>query len=148
MSWSGIRADLKTTLEAISITSPSAKTIKKVYETPPATIQDVPCFIIYPPRAEVTWGEGAARRMYTVRCRLLLSDADLAVAADLVDAFREATVDKIGTTNLKIGTAAPFGVVVRLVIEEAGAIDLGGKKYAGLDCLLTLNIVGAASLAA
>ena len=97
MPWSSARARIVVLLATLKLAEPVLSTIAKVYPTPPPTIGDLPCFVIYPPALKVERGPGIRIKTYTVRLRLLVTDADLEQAADLVDAYREAVVDVFDT---------------------------------------------------
>ena len=136
MAWNpDIRDALVARLAGITVTLPNAQAIKKVYATPPATIQDLPCFIVYPPRREVNRGPAGRQVLYTVRCRCLVTDADLSVGADLVDAFSEATIARI-EGDIKLAEAP----VVGHVCEEGSGFKYGSTNYVGFDLVLTLNV--------
>jgi len=136
MAWKpDIRDALAARLLGVAITLPSTQSIAKVYATPPATIQDVPCFIIYPPRREVNRSAGTRQVLYTVRCRCLVLDADLDVAADLADSFSEATIVRM-EGDFKLAEAP----VVGQTCEEPAAFRYGNTQYAGFDLLLRLNV--------
>src|SRR3990167_8161155 len=134
MAWTDIRAAIVARLELVSITSPVAQTVKKVYATPPPAIQDLPCFIIYPPRAVIARGAGGRTKLYTVRCRLLVKDADLDRAADLADAYREAAIDAFDADVVLFN-----GALAGQDCEEAAGFLYGGVNYTGFDCLLSIT---------
>jgi len=137
MAWINARARIKALLETVSITSPVEQTIKRVYETPPGTVQDLPCFIIYPPALTVERGSSLRIKHYTVRLRLLVSDADLDRAADLVDAYREAVIDVFDGDVTLNGTCTQ---IVGPAVEEAASSSYGGRDFTSIDCLLTVEI--------
>lgn len=147
MGWKEIRDDLVDTLETVAITTPSAMTIKRVYPTPPGTVQDLPAIIVFSPSRHIERSFGGTQRMYAVRCRLLLTDSDKDVGADIVDAFSEALITAFNTNN-KIGATPPYGVIVQQDIAEPGTLTAGGKTYSGFDCTFTLNIRGPETLSA
>jgi len=136
MTWAAARGALATALAAVSITSPISQTVKRVYESPPGTVQDVPCFIIYPPEVRIDRSYGQRDKTYTVRCRLLVSDQDLDQAAALVDAFRESAIDKMDD-NTELGGNAETAFLDR--VTEAQAYSYG-RMYTGLDCFVTIRL--------
>jgi hypothetical protein len=138
MAWREARAQIAAILAAIYITDPVVLAIKRVYTTPPATVQDVPCFIIIPPALKVERGASGLRiKTYTVRIRCLVSDEALDRAHDLVDAFREAIVDAFDSDITLNHTVTQ---IVGPNVEEAGGAKYGSIAYSGMDCLLTVQI--------
>jgi hypothetical protein len=138
MSWLSARARIAVLLGKVELAEPVKSAIAKVYPTPPGTIGDLPCFIIYPPALKVERGQSGLRiKTYTVRLRLLVSDADLDQAADLVDAYREAVVDMFDTD---VRLSDSHTRIQGPTVEEAGQFTYGGRDYTGMDCLLTVII--------
>ena len=139
MAWSDIRARLAVVLDAIAVTSPSAESIKRVYLTSPATVEDLPCFIIYPPAVEVERRPGGWRvnKYGPLRLRCLVRDADVAVAVDFLDAFREAT---IAAFDAEIRLENEATLVQSQRIDEAKAFKYGGRDYVGFDCILGVRL--------
>jgi len=135
--WKDARAELKTILEGVSITSPITETIARVYEFPPAQVQDQPCIIIYPPALDVQRNIGSLRiKNYRVICRLLLRDEDLGRASELADAYREALADKIDDNVTLNGKAT---VVSSQEITAVGNFSEAGYPFFGLDCILGIE---------
>ena len=101
-------------------------------------MQDLPCFIIYPPALdEVERSNGVRKKSYTVRLRLLVKDADLDKAAAFVDSYREAVVNAFDTELTLNGTAK---LITGPRAEEASAFDYAGRSYTGIDFLLGVQI--------
>lgn len=143
MAWADAKARIAVDLAAVAITSPITQTIKKVYTDPPGTIGDTPCFIIYPPALTVSRTSSSLRtKVYTVRLRLLVSDADLSRASALVDAYREAVVDAFDAEVALNFTAT---IIEGPNIEEAASFTYGAKAYTGMDCMLTVRLLEAAN---
>jgi hypothetical protein len=149
--WTDARARIAEHLLAVAITSPSAMQIKKVYTSPPGTVQDTPCFIIYPPavpRNERPSGQ-LRKQTYVVRMRLLVKDADLAQSAELVDAFRSAVLGEDESTpgpfdlHNKLSDASSLNQTCQSIegpiAEEAAGFTYGGTFYTGIDFLLTVH---------
>jgi hypothetical protein len=112
--------------------------MKRVYATPPATVEDIPCFIILPPALKVERGASGLRiKTYTVRMRLLVTDEALDRAADLVDAFREVMIDAFDSD---ITLNATVTQIVGPNVEEARGWLYAGHEFTGMDCLLTVQI--------
>jgi hypothetical protein len=147
MSWrEHVRPALVTILDAVAITEPAALEIKRVYATPPMNIEDLPCFIIYPPARSTARGPATKVKMFTVRCRCLVSDEGLAMAADIIDAFAEA-VDLAFDLKLKPGGAAdPTMFINGFECTEAAAFQypagVGGRSFTGFDLILSLKAIG------
>ncbi len=138
MPWRDARAKLAEALKDVAITEPVEQKVERVYESPPSTVQDVPCFIIYPPAVKVTRGPSGRRtKLYTVRCRLLARDADAERASDVVDAYREALIDRL---DAEITLAQNVSVSDSQDIEEAAGFTYAGTKYIGFDALLKINM--------
>lgn len=142
MAWADAKARIAVDLAAVAITSPVAQTIKRVYADPPESIQDLPCFIIYPPALTVSRGSALRTKVYTVRLRLLVSDEDLSRASALVDAYREAIVDAFDVeTALNLTAETIDGPS----FEEAASFTYGQRQFTGMDCMLTVILVDGVS---
>jgi hypothetical protein len=136
-SWRDSRDRIAALLATVAITEPAENSIQRVYETPPATVQDVPCFIIYPPALTVERGSSLRIKSYTVRLRLLVMDADADRAADFADAFREATIDVF---DADVTLDHKCAQIIGPRIEEAASFAYGGREFIGMDCFLTVQI--------
>jgi len=134
MAWADAKARIVAVLETLEITDSE---INRVYPNPPGTIGDVPCVIVYPPAVTVDRANSVRTKHYTVRLRLLLTDADLAQAAALVDAYREALID-LFDDELTLSTTAT--AIEGPTVEEASSFTYGAKAYTGFDALLTVHI--------
>lgn len=80
----------------LSITSPIAETIKRVYRVPPRqsdSLSDLPCFINTVDLPEVHWGVNAQRnRTYVVGMQLFVDDANKDVGREVALSFLEALI--------------------------------------------------------
>jgi len=137
MAWADAKARIVAVLETLAITEPEAQTIKRVYPNPPGSVTGVPCIVVYPPALEVSRANSVRAKRYTVRLRLLLTDADLSQAAALVDAYREAIID-LFDAELTLSTTAT--AIEGPTVEEASSFTYGAKAYTGFDALLTVHI--------
>ena len=127
MAWAEAKTQIAVVLGGVAVTTPVAQTIKKVYTSPPGTLQDLPCFVIFPPACEIWRGSGGLRRKtYTVRLRLFV-----------VDAYREATMDAF---DVAVTLNATADNIQGPTAEEAAAFEYAGKKYTGMDFLLTVQL--------
>ena len=136
-SWRDSRERIAALLATVSITVPAEKSIKRVDDTPPDTVQDLPCFIIYPPALTVERGSSLRIKTYTVRLRLLVMDADADRAADFADSFREAVIDVF---DADVTLSHKCAQIVGPRVEEAANFTYGGRDYTGMDCFLTVQI--------
>jgi len=142
MAWADAKARIVEILEGVSITEPQSE-IKRVYTDPPGTVQDLPCFIIYPPALTVVRQSSSLRKkVYTVRLRLLVSDGDLATASALVDAYREAVVDAFDADLTLNFTAS---IIDGPNMEEAASFTYGQRQFTGMDCILGITLMEAAN---
>jgi len=142
MAWADAKARIVEVLEGVSITDPESE-IVRVYPNPPGTVQDVPCFIIYPPALTVVRQSSSLRKkVYTIRLRLLVTDADLATASALVDAYREAVVDAFDADLTLNFTAS---IIDGPNMEEAASFTYGQRQFTGMDCILGITLMEAAN---
>lgn len=95
MSWDTARAQLVTILGAVSITTPIAASIKRVYPYRPANQADFPCVVLRNPPGKTLIGRGGATRKvrYDVPIEVYVRDADLQRAGAILDAFEDAITD-------------------------------------------------------
>lgn len=136
-SWRTIRGELVTLLGTVAITAPISSTVKRVYATPPAAIQDVPAAVIFPPSVRTVRGQSLRIKTYRVRIRFLVLDSDLDVGADIVDSYREALIDMFDL-NLTLN-----GNVVTIQgpdIDEAKSVNWAGKDYTMFEAWLGLEV--------
>lgn len=141
LSWLTARAEIAATLTGIAITSPLVQTIQRVYETPPKQVSDFPCLIIMgtakdPPERS----SGLRQRDYTARIRLIVEDADLDRAADIIDAFEEAMIVAFD------GNLTLNGAVSNLIgpsFLEPGFVDVGGQEHRGVDAFVRFRMLDA-----
>jgi len=145
LTWRLARTRIAAILAAIEITDPTDANILRVYETPPATVEDAPCFVILPPALKLERAGGGLRiKTYTVRMRCLVADEAVDRAADLVDAFREAVVDAFDVDLTLAGTATH---IAGPDVEEARGWLYSGREFVGMDFLLTVTIKEARAFA-
>lgn len=131
MSWATAKARIKTVLEGVA-------TIKRVYENPPNTLQDWPCFVIYPPAIENVQRHSGGWRITTYRARLrcITSDQDWDQAAARLDTIREATIDAF---DLDTRLDANVTIIRGPTVEEAVQIPYGERTFLGFDVMLTIR---------
>lgn len=131
LSWASARAEIAAILNGLAIGTPVAQALLRVYETPPKLAADFPCVVIMgiakgePQRAALI-----REREYTCRLRLLVQDADINRAADIIDAFQEAILvafDGNLTLNGKVSNLhGPQW-------QEAETLDVGGQTQQASD---------------
>lgn len=145
MAWRDARGEIKTVLASVNITAPIVKAIAKVYETPPDSIEDDPCFVIYPPAIqEVIRAVSLRIKRYRVRLQLLLQDENKDRASDMVDSFREALVDAFDTKLTLVGKATQ---VTGPEVEEAAGFQYANETFTGFNAFLTVEIKEGVSFA-
>lgn len=113
MAYQDARDHIKTVLAGLSITSPADMKIVRVYEEPPATVEDWPCFIMYGPAGSFQYSVGGAaidEGPETEKVRLVLHDEKPQFAAELVRAFRAALIAAF-KTEATLGGHAELGEV-------------------------------------
>lgn len=140
MDWNDVRAQLKTLLEAVSITEPIEETIARVYEFPPPTVQDIPCFIIGLPALKVERAPSLRIKTYRVRLSLLVRDADVDRAAEIADAYREAILDAFDA-DVTLGGKSTQALAPEF--EEGSGLEYpqgSGNYYVGYQAFLTVEI--------
>lgn len=126
----------------LSITSPVAETIKRVYRVAPKqsdALSDRPCFINTVDVPEVHWGANAQRhRMYTVGMQLVVDDADKDVGREIALSFLEALIvafhDDL-TLNFTCTSQVLRGGSPTLAI-----LTWGGRDYVGLQLFMDVRI--------
>lgn len=134
-NWLTARAEIATLLVTANITAPVASTIARVYETQPKQATDFPCVIIMGAAKRAPQrSSGLRQREYIAHIRLLVQDADVNRAADIIDAFQEAIID-VFDQNLTLN-----GKVSNLngpEWEEPTTLDAGGQTQPGSDGFVT-----------
>jgi hypothetical protein len=80
-------------MTGVSITSPIAASIVRVYQTPPRSVDDTPSVIIVDAARRVLRGNGKREKRYDVRLRLVVRDADRSRGFEIADAFEEALIN-------------------------------------------------------
>jgi len=94
-TWSAARDAIAAILDSVAITVPVATSIKRVYTYRTGAETEFPCVVISsPPAKRVERGPGGYRaKTYDVDLHLMVRDAEIARAADILDAFEEAIID-------------------------------------------------------
>lgn len=138
INWLTARAEIAAILNGVAITSPIASSIQRVFETPPKYVSDFPCvMIVGTAKADPERSSGLREREYTARIRLLVRDADINRAADIIDAFQEAILDAFDqnlTLNSKVSNLnGPQWL-------EAGTLDAGGEDQWGSDAFVRFRM--------
>lgn len=137
-NWLTARAEIASVLTGVAITSPISATILRVFETPPKQVSDFPCVIIVgASKADPIRSSGLRQRDYTARLRLIVNDADINRAADIIDAFEEAIIDAFDA-NLTLN-----GKVSNLNgprWNEPGVVDAGGQDQWGADAFVVFSM--------
>lgn len=140
MAWKDARTEIKALLETVSIAEPIKEAIARVYEFPPPTVEDLPCFIIGLPALKIERGPSLRIRTYKVRLTLLVRDADVDRAAEIADAYREAILD-VFDADVTLGGNCTQALAPEF--EEGSGFEYpggSGKHYVGYDIFLTVEI--------
>lgn len=139
INWLIARAEIATILTGVAITTPLAQSIARVYETPPKIAPDFPCIIIVgTAKGEPERSADIRTREYTSRIRLLVKDADVNRAADIIDAFEEAIVDRFDINLTMNGKVSNLHGPSWL---EPGTLDSGGQDQWGADAFVRFVMV-------
>ena len=138
LSWLTARAEIATIITGVAITAPVSATILKVFETQPAEVPgDMPCVIILGAEKSLDRSSALRRREYIAHLRLVVEDADLGRAADILDAFQEAINDRFDanvTLNGKVtGLVGPDWELP----DAATQSDVGGQSRQAVDGKVT-----------
>lgn len=136
MTWAGARTAIVDVLDGLAITSPSLS-IKRVYEFPPATVQDWPAFILYPPSGSNQHGPSSRFRNYRQRLRLIVSDQDMSQAAAIADAFREVLLSAFDS-NVGLSGHATQALIQDW--DEVGTFPIAEKVFIGFDTFLSVEV--------
>lgn len=140
MAYQDARDRIKTVLEGLSVTTPLAQSIARVYAEPPGTVQDLPCFVMYGSAAgtvEYSAGGASIEESETEHLRLLIRDADLERAAEFTREYRKAL---IAAFKSEAGLGA-HGLIVRLRWEELSGFRYGNKDHAGQDFFIEFLVL-------
>ena len=131
INWLTARAEIASILTGVAITSPISETIHRVFETPQTMISDLPCvMIVGVAKSEPQRSSGLRQREYTARLRLIVQDADIQRAADIIDALQEAITDRFDINLTLNGKVSNLNGPQWL---EAGPVDGGGQDRQGVD---------------
>ena len=130
MSYADAKAEIVTILEGID-------GIKRVYPNPPNTLQDLPCFIIYPAGVEPDDRPNWPVDLYSVLMRLAAHDSDWDQAAAVIEAKRQLVVTTF-RSNKQLGGFAT--VISGPRADPAVQFPYGDRAYLGMDFTLTIRI--------
>lgn len=123
--------------EGTAHASTSKRAVKRVYENPPNTLQDVPCFIIWPGGQENDDRMGGWRvDWHEVRVTLAAGDQEWDRAAAILEAFRPIVVNAFRADPLDGYVTVMTGPRV----EPGGLFDYGRKPYLGQDFTIRFRI--------
>lgn len=130
-TWNAARDALATKLAAVTITSPISASIKKVYKYRPDGETDFPCVVLAsPPAKRVERGPSGLRdKYYDVTMQLLVRDADVDRAAEILDAFEEAIIDAIDDA-VTLGLFSGYHVTRGPDWDAAGYVALSDSTLA------------------
>ncbi len=146
MAWTDAKAAIKTKLEAISITSPITQTIERVMDNPEGQLDpsDTPVFILFPPSGTTEHVPGGWRRVqYTYRTRLMVHDAEVSRASELVEAYIDAVLRAWDDTSDLRGSGVQMVRPPRW--EEPGMFEYGARKFVGVDIMFDITMGEAAT---
>lgn len=131
----------------------SNRIIKRVYEDPPGTIQDTPCFVIFPPPVANELHMGQRWRSYEVPVQCFISDQDKDQEAALIDLARERLIPAFDGATAPLEWANPTGLGVSLgggathaYVKSVGpgaGLEYprnSGKVYAGFEATIFVEI--------
>jgi len=134
INWLTARAEIATILTGVAITSPISASIQRVFQTPPKQLSDFPCVVIVGVQKGEPQRTAAIReREYTARLRLIVRDADLDRAADILDAFQEAIIDRF---DINVTLNGKVSLVHGPLWQEAGTFEAGGQEHPAADGLV------------
>lgn len=140
MAWADVRQRIVDDLAGVAIASPVAATIKRAYEFPPRHLEDVPCFVIYPPSVEIERGPNNRRlKTYQSRIRLFVADEEVATAIEHLEAWREATIDMLDG-EVALGNIGDVVNIVGPSVQEPGTTVYADTPYVTQDFLLTVRV--------
>lgn len=135
MSYADAKAEIVTLLEGIQ--DSNNITIKRVYGSPPNTLQDLPCFVIYPAGIEPDERPNWPVDRYTVLMRLVAHDTDWSQAAAIIERYQRNVITTF-RGNKQLGG---YATVIRGPIASAALqFEYGLKPYLGMDFTLTVRI--------
>ena len=140
MAYADCRSHIETVLEGVAITSPLALSIAKVYDDPPMSLEDVPCFILFGSSGRTNWSLGgvstAGMEEHEERCGLIVHDEDFGRGAELVRAFRLATLTAFQNDQGLGG----HGIVSAFRWEAPEPFTYAGRHYVGQDFFVAFTV--------
>lgn len=126
----------------LTISSPIAETIKKVYRVPPKqsdVLADQPCFINTFDLPDVRFGvNGQRHRTYTVGMQLLVDDVDNDRGREIALAFLESLIVAFQDDLTLAGTAS--SIALRGGSPTLAVLEWGGRAYVGLQLFMDVYI--------
>jgi hypothetical protein len=146
VNWADARNELASILETVAITEPIAASIARVHQTRPKTLAgDLPCIVITSIEKSEERACAIRDRLYNVRLRLLVNDADLYQAHAIIDAFQEA-ISAAFDANVALNGFASS--IQGPTWEEPAHLEEGGMGFNGADGSLLVRLVDAVTYAA
>lgn len=140
---------------ALSVSSPVARTVKKVWPYfPPAdqVVTDTPCFVNTYAVTGVNFESAVRRVRYAVHARLVIYDANSDQAAKIAASFQEPIIDRFGSNILLSGLSGWMVNTLRFESEQPVFFEdlsaASGKALLGLDFFIDLTNSKAATNAA
>jgi hypothetical protein len=126
--WLTARTAIAGILADVTITTPIKASVRRVYESQHANPVDFPCFQIYDvPRRTVRPPGGSREKLYDIRLRFMVNDADLDRADAIIDAFEEAAITAFDT-RITLGLGGGYSVVEGPNWEEKATFDDTTKR--------------------
>lgn len=128
MTWAVARTALATKLAAVAITDPISASIQVAYEHPPSSITNDYAFALFPPAIDVERHPGGWRRnTYTYRARLFVYDSQADLAAEVLEAFVEATIVAFDDSSTE--RVGEVQIVNGPRVEEPGPLRIGPRTF-------------------
>jgi hypothetical protein len=137
MDWPTARAEIANILATLEITAPVAASIARVYDQPDATVQDLPCLILFPAGVETERGFGTRQEVWTMPITLLVGDADLPTRAAMVEAFL-VELSALFDSHVTLGGKA--SIVGKQQMAPPGTFTIGNRKVAGSEGNIIVTI--------
>ncbi len=147
MAWPEVRGKLRDLLSVVAITDPFTQTVRTVFEFSPRAIEpgNLPCFVIRGPARTGSRGPMLLQRTYTSRVQFMCRDEQGETAANIADAFSEATFTALEQAIKGDNVDAALQLIDLPDIDEVSPVEYGGVSFPGFEFTVTLRFTAAAT---
>lgn len=146
-NWIAARGAIASILAGVTIDTPIATSIAKVFQMDPDQVADWPCAIIMGYSLNVQRGNGKREKLYAVRLRVAVRDADVSRTQEILESLGEAAIDAFDM-HTRLGLGGNYYALQGPNWEEPRQEKVGGAMASCIDGILFITLKDAVAFGA